>query len=91
MALTKKIQPDKIEIVLANDYYMVQVREKISILENGLEISSSFNRYALAPDHDVSSITDDLVKAQFNAVMTETVKANYQKFLEDQKKELESK
>ena len=36
------------------------------------------------PDADTSSITDPVVKAQFEAVMTDEIKANYQTFLEAQ-------
>lgn len=60
------------------------MRERNQILEDGQEISSSFHRYVLQPDADVSTITDDVVKAQFNAVMTDQVKDNYAKFLKEQ-------
>ena len=84
MALTKKTIVDKAETVKVVDYYCIQIRERNQILEDAKEISSSFNRYVLQPDHDVSTITDDVVKAQFNAVMRDSVKANYQTFLEAQ-------
>lgn len=84
MALTKKTIVDKAETVKVVDYYCIQIRERNQILEDAKEISSSFNRYVLQPDHDVSTITDDVVKAQFNAVMSDSVKANYQTFLEAQ-------
>ena len=84
MALTKKTIVDKAETVKVVDYYCIQIRERNQILEDAKEISSSFNRYVLQPDHDVSTITDDVVKAQFNAVMSDSVKANYQTFFEEQ-------
>jgi hypothetical protein len=86
MALTKQIITDKIETVAVNSgsHYVLQVREAIQVLEDGNVISQNFHRYVLNPDADVSTISDATVKAQFNAVMTEEVKANYAKFLKEQ-------
>ena len=84
MALTKQTITDKIETVKILDHYNIQVRECNQILEDGVEISSSFSRYVLTPDADVSTISDPVVLAQFNAVMTQTVKDNYQTFLASQ-------
>ena len=53
-------------------------------MEDGSELSASFHRYVLNPDHDVSTISDAVVKAQFEAVMTSEVKDNYAKFLKEQ-------
>ena len=53
-------------------------------MENGSELSASFHRYTLAPDADVSTISDPVVLAQFNAVMTKEIKDNYQAFLASQ-------
>tara|TARA_E500000305_G_C3895634_1_gene176256 strand:- start:59 stop:325 length:267 start_codon:yes stop_codon:yes gene_type:complete len=88
MALTKETITDKIETVKIQNHYVLQVREAVQVLEDGQLLSQNFHRYVLQPDHDVSSITDATVKAQFNAVMTDTVKANYTKFLAEQNKEL---
>ena len=87
MALTKQTITDKIETVKVQNHYVLQVRERNQILEDEVEISSSFHRYVLNPDHDVSTITDPVVLTQFNAVMTDTVKANFQTFLEAQNAE----
>ena len=84
MALSKQTITDKIETVSVQDHYVLQVREAIQVLEDGNVISQNFNRYTLAPDVDVSVINDDVVKAQFNAVMTSEVKDNYAKFLKEQ-------
>ena len=84
MSLSKQTIVDKAETVKANDHYSIQVRERNQILEDGKEISSSFHRYVLQPDHDVSTISDPVVLAQFNAVMTQEVKDNYQTFLASQ-------
>jgi len=88
MAITKETITDKIESVRVQDHYVLQVRERRQILEDGQEISSGFHRYVLNPDHDVSTITDATVKAQFEAVMTDSVKANYQAFKEAKKAEM---
>ena len=88
MALTKNKIIDKAETVKIQDHYCIQIRERNQILEDGQEISSSFHRYVLDPDADTSTITDATVLAQFNAVMSDTVKANYQAFLEAQNAEM---
>ena len=89
MSLTKQTITDKIETVSLNSgsHYVLQVREAIQVLEDGNLLSQKFNRYVLQPDHDVSTISDPVVLAQFNAVMTDTVKANYQTFLASQTEE----
>ena len=84
MALTKQTITDKIESVRLKDHYLLQIREAVQILEDGNVISQNFHRYVLNPDHDVSTITDPVVLAQFNAIMTDEVKANYQTFLASQ-------
>jgi len=84
MALTKQTITDKIESVRIENHYVLQVREAIQVLEDGNVISQNFHRYVLNPDADVSTITDATVLAQFNAVMTQEVKDNYQTFLESQ-------
>ena len=84
MTLSKNSFVDKMETIKIGDHYCIQVRECKQILESGQEISSSFHRYVLQPDHDVSTISDSVVLAQFNAVMTDTVKSNYQTFLASQ-------
>ena len=87
MTLTKQTIVDKAETVKIQDHYCIQVRERNQILEDGQEISSSFHRYVLQPDADVSTISDPVVLAQFNAVMTDQVKQNYQTFLAAQNAE----
>tara|TARA_X000001388_G_scaffold77585_1_gene79203 strand:+ start:224 stop:496 length:273 start_codon:yes stop_codon:yes gene_type:complete len=84
MALSKATVIDKAETVKIFDHYCIQVRERKQILEDGQEISSNFHRYVLNPDADVSTISDPVVLAQFNAVMTDEVKVNYAKFLKEQ-------
>ncbi len=89
MALTKQTTTDKIESVRVKDYFVLQVRETVEVLENDEIISQNFHRYVLNPDADVSTISDDVVNAQFNTVMTDQVKANYQTFLASQTEENE--
>ena len=84
MALTKQTITDKIESVRVQDHYVLQIREAIQVLEDGNVISQNFHRYVLNPDADVSTISDPVVLAQFNAVMTDEVKTNYQTFLASQ-------
>ena len=47
MALEKVTTEDKIEVV--GDYKNVQIRERTTVLEDGVEISSSFHRDSLSP------------------------------------------
>ena len=84
MALTKQTITDKIESVRVQDHYVLQVREAIQVLEDGNLLSQNFHRYVLNPDHDVSTISEPTVLTQFNAIMTDEVKANYQTFLASQ-------
>tara|TARA_B100000282_G_C31326352_1_gene306814 strand:+ start:223 stop:486 length:264 start_codon:yes stop_codon:yes gene_type:complete len=84
MALTKQNYVDKIEVVKIANHWNVQIRNKVAILEDGAEISADATREILTPDADVSTITDATVLVVFNAVMTQTVKDNYQTFLASQ-------
>ena len=84
MSLTKQTKADKIETVAIKDHYVLQCRNRISVMENGSELSASFERYVLQPNADTSAISDPVVLAQFNAVMTQEVKDNYAKFLKEQ-------
>ena len=84
MSLSKQTKTDRIETLAVENHYVLQCRDRISVMENGSELSASFHRYVLQPDHDVSTITDATVLAQFNAVMTQTIKDNYQTFLASQ-------
>jgi len=74
MALTERTVEDKIEIV--GDYKHVQVRTATIIERDGVEISRSFHRHALAPDADISGESAE-VQAICNAVWTQEVKDAY--------------
>ena len=91
MSLTKQTIVDKIETIkTGSNHYHIGIREAIQILEDGNVISSKHTRYVLAPDADVSTISDATVKAQFNAVMTDEVKANYAKFVKEQAEQIKT-
>ena len=74
MALTERTAEDKIEIV--GDHKMVQVRTATIIERDGVEISRSFHRHAVAPDADISGESAE-VQAVCNAVWTQDVKDAY--------------
>jgi hypothetical protein len=74
MALTERTVEDKIEIV--GDYKHVQVRTATIIERDGVEISRSFHRHALAPDADISGESAE-VQAICNAVWTQEIKDAY--------------
>ena len=84
MAITKKTITTSIDTVKAGDHYCINVREVLQIIEDNEIISEKNLRYVLEPDHDVSTISDSVVKAQFNAIMTDAVKQNYQEFISQQ-------
>lgn len=74
MALTERTVEDKIEIV--GEFKHIQVRTATIIERDGVEISSSFHRHAIAPDADVSCESAE-VQAIAAAVHTAEVKAAY--------------
>ena len=83
MALTKQIVQDKIETVAVGDHKVIQVRTATKIVEDGEVISSSYHRHVLTPDADLTNESAE-VQAIATAVFTDTVKANYQTFLDNQ-------
>jgi hypothetical protein len=75
MALTERIEQDKIEIVSAHKF--IQVRTATVIERDGVEISRSFSRHVVLPGDDVSGESAE-VQAIANAVHTAEVIAAYQ-------------
>jgi hypothetical protein len=86
MALTKEITQDKIEIVGVNKH--IQIRTKTAVLEDGVELSSSFHRHVVScvssakNDDDSWTHTDTNISAESaevqaiaTAVWTDAVKA----------------
>ena len=94
MAITKESLIAKIEVVGS---WNVQVATDTVIKEDGTEISKSRHRHVLTPcssskdgdgkwthtNTDISKEASE-VQAVANAVWTDTVKANYKKFVESQ-------
>ena len=74
MALEKQVAIDKIE-VLENG--AIQIRQVTRIVEDGVELSSSFHRWALTPGQDTTD-QEPKVQAIANAAWTPEVIAAYQ-------------
>ena len=79
MAITKRTEEDKIEIV--GPFKMVQVRTATIIEEDGVEISRSFHRHVVAPNADSSNESAD-VRAMVAQFHTDEIKAAYTAHLE---------
>jgi len=82
MAITKRTEQDKIEVV--GPFKTIQVRTATIIEEDGVELSRSFHRHIITPDSDSSGESAD-VKAMVAQFHTDEVKAAYAKNLEDNK------
>ena len=91
MAITKEVKQDKIEIV--TEWKHLQIRERTTVKEDGVVISSSYtNRYVLMPgrvddsdnfiDTDLSSESDE-VKGLANLLWTDDIKAAWKQHLID--------
>ena len=74
MAIEKIKKIDKIEIV--GDYKHIQVRERTDIVEDGVVLSSTFERWMVTPTQDVSNQPAE-VQAVANLVHTQEVKDAY--------------
>ena len=86
MALTKETIADKIEVLEMGE---VQVRTSTRVLEDGVALSSSFQRHVVLPsnksgdtwgDTDISG-EDARVQAICNATWTAEVKTAYQEMI----------
>ena len=84
MAITKRTEEDKIEVV--GEFKHIQVRTATIIEEDGVELSRSFHRHVIAPDSDSSGESAD-VKAMVAQFHTDSIKAAYKKHIEDSSKE----
>jgi len=60
MALTESTAQDKIEIVDAGTYKVLQVRTATIIAKDGEEISRSFHRHVVTPNDDTTGETDEV-------------------------------
>jgi len=70
MAL-EKIEKDEYEV--RGEYKSIQIRTKVSIMEEGEELSYKYHRRVLQPDADVSGETEE-IKALASALWTDDVK-----------------
>ena len=80
MAITKTTEIGKIEVV--GEHKAVQVRTDTVIKEDDKEISRSTHRHVKQPDEDISG-EDAEVQAVANAVWTDSVKAAWKTFKEN--------
>ena len=89
MALTKETVVDKIEVLEMGE---VQVRTATRVLEDGVQLSSSFHRHILVPstktddtwgNTDISG-EDARVQAIATATWTSAVKTAYQEMIDAQ-------
>ena len=74
MAITKRTEEDKIEVV--GPHKMIQVRTATVIEEDGVELSRNYSRHVVAPDSDSSKESAD-VKAMVKQFHTDAVKKAY--------------
>lgn len=72
--LEKQISQDKIEIV--GEFKHVQVRTKTAVMEDGVELSSSFHRHVVSAGDDYSAESAEL-QAICAVVHTDAVVAAY--------------
>jgi hypothetical protein len=80
MALTERIEIDKIEIV---QQWNIQVRQATIIERDGEFVSRTFHRWILTPDQDISN-QEPKVQAICNAAWTPEVIEAYNIFKEEQ-------
>ena len=78
MAITKRTEEDKIEVV--GQFKHIQVRTATIIEEDGTEISRSYHRHTVAPGADVSGESAE-VQAIASAVHTDTVVTAYNDYI----------
>ena len=75
MALSKVIIEDKIEIV--GEFKAIQIRTKTAVIEDGVELSSSFHRHVVTAGRDYSNESAE-VQAICELMHTDEVIAAYQ-------------
>jgi hypothetical protein len=76
MALTEKIEIDRIEVV---GNWNVQVRQATTIERDGVFVSKTFHRWILTPDSDITN-QDQKVQDICNTAWTQEVKDAYEAF-----------
>ena len=80
MAITEKIEIDKIEIV---NQWAIQVRQATTVERDGVQIAKTFHRWTLTPDDDISNQPSN-VQAISNAAWTPEVVAAFEAWKEEQ-------
>jgi hypothetical protein len=80
MALTEKIEIDRIEVVGG---WTIQVRQATVIEKDGVQVARTFHRWVLTPDMDISG-QEQKVQDICNAAWTEEVKSAYEAFKAEQ-------
>ena len=77
MAITKRTEQDKIEVV--GEFKHIQVRTATIIEEDGVEISRSFQRHSVAPDASADAVAAESadVQAMVTQFHTSAVKTAY--------------
>ena len=76
MSLEKNVIQDNVEVVNVGDWSVLQVRTKTAIIEDGVELSSSYHRHVVSPTDDLTAESDE-VTAIANAVFTQEMKDAY--------------
>ena len=76
MALTEKIEIDRIEVV---NNWNIQVRQATTIERDGEFVSRTFHRWILTPDSDITN-QEQKVQDICNAAWTPEVKSAYEAF-----------
>ncbi len=87
MALTERTEIDKIEVV---EQWVIQVRQATIIDRDGEFVSSTFHRWVLTPDSDISD-QEQKVKDICNAAWTPEVRQAYETFKAEQANRLGAK
>ena len=77
MAITKRTEEDKIEVV--GRFKHIQVRTATVIEEDGVELSRSFARHVVSPDVSADALADQSAEVQAisAAVHSDAVKTAY--------------
>jgi hypothetical protein len=84
MALTEKIEIDRIEVV---NNWIVQVRQATTIEKDGVFVSRTFHRWVLNPDSDITN-QEQKVKDICNTAWTTEVRSAYEAFKIEQQNRL---
>lgn len=84
MAITKRTEQDKIEVV--GQFKHIQVRTATIIEEDGVEISRSFHRHTVAPNISSDDLANESadVRAMAAQFHTDAVKTAYAAHLAEQ-------